>query len=69
VAHINGPSLWLNVSEATLKADDFSQVPPQINDAPAPPASEDRIDISDVSSLGLFPLTPIRTNLRTNGPV
>ena len=68
VAHVKGPSLWLNVSEATLKAEDFAQVPMEINDAPTPPASEDRIDISDVSSLGLSPLTPAQTGHYHYGP-
>jgi hypothetical protein len=68
VARVKGPSLWLNVSEATLKADDFAQVPLAINDTPAPPASEDRIDISDVSSLGVSPLTPAETGHYHYGP-
>ena len=68
VAHINGPSLWLNVSEATLKAQDFAQVPQEINDAPARPARENLIDISDVSSLGMSPLTPAETGHYHYGP-
>ena len=58
----------MNVSEATLKADDYAQVPLEINDTPAPPASEDRIDISDVSSLGMSPLTPAETGHYHYGP-
>jgi len=68
VDQVEGPSLWLKVSEATLKAEDFAQVPLEINDTPAPPASEDRIDISDVSSLGLSPLTPAETGHYHYGP-
>lgn len=68
IAHINGPSLWLNVSEATLKAQDFAQVPQEINDAPARPARENIIDISDVSSLGMSPLTPAETGHYHYGP-
>ncbi|HET8842997.1 MAG TPA: hypothetical protein VFN35_16155 [Ktedonobacteraceae bacterium] len=68
VERVEGLSLWLTVSEATLKADDYAQVPLEINDAPAPPASEDRIDISDVSSLGLSPLTPAETGHYHYGP-
>lgn len=61
IDRMDGSLLWLSVSEAMLKARDYAQVPLEINDAPAPPASEDRIDISDVSSLGLSPLTPAET--------
>lgn len=68
VAQVKGPSLWLNVSEATLKAEDFAQVPMEINDTPAPPASEDRIDISDVSSLSMSPLSPAQTGHYHYGP-
>ena len=68
VAQVEGRSLWLNVSEATLKAEDFAQVPLEINDVPAPPTSEDRIDISDISSLGLSPLTPAQTGHYHYGP-
>ena len=68
IGRVEGLSLWLTVSEATLKADDYAQVPPAINDVPAPPANEDRIDISDVSSLGLSPLTPAQTGHYHYGP-
>jgi len=68
IDRVAGSSLWLNVSEATLKADDYAQVPQEINDAPAPPASENCIDISDVSSLGMSPLTPAETGHYHYGP-
>jgi hypothetical protein len=68
IEHMKGQSLWLNVSEETLKAEDFAQVPMEINDVPAPPASEDRTDISDVSSLYLSPLTPAQTGYYHYGP-
>jgi hypothetical protein len=68
IARVEGTALWLNVSEALLKARDYAQVPLEINDTPAPPASEDRIDISDVSSLGLTPLTPAETGHYHYGP-
>ena len=68
IDRVEGPLLWLSVSEATLKAREYAQVPLEINDTPAPPASEDRIDISDVSSLGLFPLTPAETGHYHYGP-
>ena len=68
VARINGPSLWLSVSEATLKAQDCAQVPLAINDAPASPANEHLLDISGVSSLGLSPLTPAETGHYHYGP-
>ena len=68
IDRVEGPSLWLSVSEATLKARDYAQVPQEINNTPAPPASEDRIDISDVSSLGLSPLTPAETGHYHYGP-
>jgi hypothetical protein len=68
IDRVEGSSLWLNVSEATLKADDYAMVPLEINDTPAPPAREDRIDISDVSSLGLSPLTPAETGHYHYGP-
>jgi hypothetical protein len=48
VAHVKGSSLWLD-------AEDFSQVSLQINDAPAS-ASQDCVDISDVSSLSMSAL-------------
>lgn len=68
IDRVEGSSLWLSVSEAMLKARDDAQVPLDINDTPAPPASEDRIDISDVSSLGLAPLTPAETGHYHYGP-
>lgn len=68
IHRVEGPSLWLNVSEATLKAHDYAQVPLEINDIPAPPASEDCIDISDVSSLGMSPPTPAETGHYHYGP-
>ena len=68
IDRVEGPLLWLSVSEATLKARDYAQVPLEINDTPAPPASEDCIDISDVSSLGLAPLTPAETGHYHYGP-
>src|SRR6185312_3620125 len=68
IDRVEGPLLWLSVSEATLKAREYAQVPLEINDTPAPPASEDRIDISDVSSLGLSPLTPAETGHYHYGP-
>jgi hypothetical protein len=68
IARSDGSSLWLNVSEETLKARDYAQVPQGINDIPAPPASEDFIDISDVSSLGKSPLTPAQTGHYHYGP-
>jgi hypothetical protein len=68
IERVEGSSLWLYVSEATLKARDYAQVPLEINDTPAPAASEDRIDISDVSSLGAFPLTPAETGHYHYGP-
>ena len=68
IKRVEGPSLWLSVSEATLKAHDYAQVPLEINDAPAPPVSEDRIDISDVSSLSMSPLTPAQTGHYHYGP-
>ena len=68
IDRMEGPLLWLNVSEATLKARDYAQVPQEINDAPAPPASENCIDISDVSSLGMSPLTPAETGHYHYGP-
>lgn len=68
VARAKGSSLWLNVSEAVLKARDYAQVPLEINDVPPPLASEDRIDISDVSSLGMSPLTPAETGHYHYGP-
>lgn len=68
IDRVEEPSLWLSVSEAMLKARDYAQVPQEINDTPAPPASEDRIDISDVSSLGLSPLTPAETGHYHYGP-
>ena len=37
-------------------------------DAPAPPASEDRIDISDISSPGVSSLTPAQTGQYRDGP-
>ena len=68
IDRVEGPLLWLSVSEAMLKAREYAQVPLEINDTPAPPASEDRIDISDVSSLGLAPLTPAETGHYHYGP-
>jgi hypothetical protein len=68
VAQSKGQSLWLNVLEETLKANDFAMVPLEINDTPAPPVSEDCIDISDVSSLGMSPLTPAETGHYHYGP-
>ena len=68
VARVQGSSLWLNVSEAVLKARDYAQVPLEINDAPAPLANADRIDISDLSSLGMSPLTPAETGHYHYGP-
>jgi hypothetical protein len=68
IDRMEGPLLWLNVSEATLKARDYAQVPQEINDTPASPASEKRIDISDVSSLGMSPLTPAETGHYHYGP-
>lgn len=68
IQQVEGSLLWLNISEAMLKARDYAQVPLEINDAPAPPASEDCIDISDVSSLGLAPLTPAETGHYHYGP-
>jgi len=68
VAHVKGSSLWLNVSEAMLKAEDFARVPLGINDVLAPPASEDRIDISDVSSVDMSPLSPAQTGHYHYGP-
>jgi hypothetical protein len=65
---VEGSSLWLNISEATLKANASTLVPLEINDTPAPPDGEDRIDISDVSSLGLAPLTPAETGHYHYGP-
>lgn len=68
IDHVEGPLLWLSVSSETLQARDYAQVPLEINDTPAPAASEDRIDISDVSSLGLAPLTPAETGHYHYGP-
>jgi len=68
IERVEGPSLWLNISKATLKEHDYAQVPMEINDAPAPPVSEDLIDISDVSSLGMSPLTPAQTGHYHYGP-
>ncbi|HEU5379047.1 MAG TPA: hypothetical protein VFV38_26790 [Ktedonobacteraceae bacterium] len=68
IDQIEGPLLWLNVSEATLKARDYAQVPQEINDAPSPLTSENCIDISDVSSLGMSPLTPAETGHYHYGP-
>ena len=68
IDRIEEPLLWLNVSEATLKARDYAEVPQEINDAPASPASENCIDISDVSSLGMSPLTPAETGHYHYGP-
>jgi len=68
IDQVKGPSLWLSVSEATLKAEDFAQVPLEINDVPAPPVNEDRIDISDISSLDMSPLSPAQTGHYHYGP-
>jgi hypothetical protein len=68
IDRVEGPLLWLSVSEAMLKAREYAQVPLEINDTPAPLASEDCIDISDVSSLGLAPLTPAETGHYHYGP-
>ncbi len=68
IDRVEGPVLWLSVSEAMLKARDYAQVPLEINDTPAPPDNEDRIDISDVSSLDLAPLTPAETGHYHYGP-
>jgi len=68
IEQLKGQSLWLNVSEETLKAEDFARVPMEINDMPASPASEYRIDISDVSSQCASPLTPAQTGYYHYGP-
>lgn len=62
IEQVKGQSLWLNVSE------DSARVPMEINGVPASPASEDRIDISDVSSRCASPLTSAQTCYYHNGP-
>ena len=69
VERSEGSALWLSVSEETLKERDYAQVPQGIDDIPAPAASEDLIDISDVSSLGKqAPLSPAQTGHYHYGP-
>lgn len=68
ISHFKEQALWLSISQKELTAQDFAQIPQAINDLPAPPASEDRIDISDVSSLGMSALSPAETGHYHYGP-
>lgn len=68
VQRVEGQSIWLTVSEATLKEKGFATVPGDLYDAPQSPSVDDIIDISGASRLGKYPLTPAEMGHYHYGP-